>query len=75
MVARYWVSGEGSLVVKGTLNPPVPVLKAGHPVPTALLMNISVGKCVGCGDIFQIKTFHFLYILFLLNLVQFIPEQ
>ena len=44
-------------MVKGTLTPPVPVLKAGHPVPTALLMNVSVGKCVGCGVLNQ--TFHF----------------
>ena len=55
MVARHWVSGESSLVVKGTLNPPVPVLKAGHPVPTALLMNVSVGKCVGCGVLVDLK--------------------
>ena len=54
MVARHWVSGERSLVVKGTLNPPVPVL-AGHPIPTALLMNISVGKCVVSDNIFQIR--------------------
>ena len=46
------MSGESSLVVKGTLNPSVPVLKAGHPVPTALLMN---GKCVGCGVLVDLK--------------------
>ena len=49
------MSGESSLVVKGTLNPPVPVLKAGHPVPTALLMNVSVGMCVGCGVLVDLK--------------------
>ena len=46
------MSGESSLVVKGTLNPPVP---AGHPVPTALLMNISVEKCVGCGVLVDLR--------------------
>ena len=46
------MSGESSLVVKGTLNP---VLKAGHTVPTALLMNVSVGKCVGCGVLVDLK--------------------
>ena len=34
MVVRGRVSGESSLVVKGTLNPPVSALKAGHPRPT-----------------------------------------
>ena len=47
--------GESSLVVKGTLNPQVSVLKAGHPVPTALLMNISVEKCVGCGVLVDLR--------------------
>ena len=74
------MSGESSLVVKGTLNPPVPVL-AGHPVPTALLMNVSVGKRVGWGvlvdlkkNFFQIRRFIYIYIyiIFLLNLVQYI---
>ena len=49
------MSGESSLVVKGTLYPPVPVLKAGHAVPTALLMNVSVGKCVGCGVLVDLR--------------------
>ena len=44
-----------SLVVKGTLNPPVPVLKAGHPVPTTLLTNVSVGMCVGCDVLVDLK--------------------
>ena len=46
MVARYWASGESSLIVKGTLNPPVPALKAGHLVPTASLINVSVRECL-----------------------------
>ena len=33
MVVRCRVSRESSLVVKGTLNPPVSALKAGHPMP------------------------------------------
>ena len=33
MVVRCRVSGESSLVVKGTLNPPVSTLKVGHPIP------------------------------------------
>ena len=37
------MSGESSLVVKGTLYPPVPALKAGHLVPTA---NILVRECL-----------------------------
>ena len=39
MVARYWVSGESSLVVKSTLDPPVPALKAEYPVPITLLIS------------------------------------
>ena len=46
-----FTSGERYLKV----YPPFPVLKAGHPVPTALLMNISVGKCVGCGVFVDLK--------------------
>ena len=50
-------------VVKSTLNPPVPVLKAGHPVPTALLMNISAGKCVCCGVL--VELFQFIQYIFI----------
>ena len=56
MVARHW-----GVEFTGTLNPPVPVLKAGHPVPTALLMNVSVVKCVGCGVLFFYSTWFNIY--------------
>ena len=39
MVVRCRVSGESSLVVKGTLNPPVSTLKVGHPIPPTLLVR------------------------------------